>query len=182
MSQTAQRIGQTGRQQAKGRRRTDAVIAVRRATIDDVPALVRFNVALARETEHRELSPPNVGAGVKALFNRPAYGFYLVAEVGTTTVGGLMITFEWSDWRNGVYWWVQSVYVEPAYRRRGVYRALYAKVRDLAAADRTVCGFRLYVEKNNAVAQTTYRRLGMAETPYRLFEEQFRSNEELTRP
>jgi GNAT superfamily N-acetyltransferase len=95
----------------------------------------------------------------------------VVAVEEERIVGCLLVTHEWSDWRNGLFWWIQSVFIEAGWRRRGVYRRLYQHVKELAAADPTVCGFRLYVEKDNAVAQQTYAALGMAPTDYLIYEE-----------
>ena len=151
---------------------SEATFSVRRAAARDREVIVEFNLAMARETEAKELSPEVLRAGVAHFIERPQYGFYVVAEDGGQVVGSLMITYEWSDWRDGLFWWVQSVYVRPADRRRGVYRRLYEHVKRLAAADGTdVRGFRLYVEKENRVAQTTYEQLGMAETHYKMYEE-----------
>jgi ribosomal protein S18 acetylase RimI-like enzyme len=148
-------------------------IVVRVARVDDLESLVEFNLAMARETEDKSLDRATLTSGVSHLLQNPLYGFYVVAENATASevVGSLMITYEWSDWRNALFWWVQSVYVKPLYRRRGVYRALYSEVKDRAAAERGVCGFRLYVEKENTIAQQTYRRLGMDESHYLMFEE-----------
>lgn len=148
-------------------------ILVRAAAPDDAPHLAAFNIAMALETEQVVLDEATVLAGVHGLFDRPAYGFYLVAEINGEVAGGLMVTPEWSDWRNGVFWWVQSVYVRPPYRGQGVYRALYDEVRRRAREHGEVCGIRLYVEKDNRRAQSVYRKLGMEETPYRMFEESF---------
>ena len=150
---------------------SEATFSVRRAAARDREVLVEFNLAMARETEAKELSPEVLRAGVAHFIERPQYGFYVVAEDGGRVVGSLMITYEWSDWRDGLFWWIQSVYVRPSHRRRGVYRRLYEHVKRLAAAEREVRGFRLYVEKENRVAQTTYEQLGMAETHYRMYEE-----------
>jgi ribosomal protein S18 acetylase RimI-like enzyme len=147
------------------------MIAIRRAGADDAQVLVDFNRAMALETEGKELLPEVIGAGVRALLANPAAGFYVVAEMDGRVVGALMLTKEWSDWRNGAFWWIQSVYVRPEYRRRGVYRSLYQHLQQLATADPAVCGFRLYVERENAAAQAVYRRLGMAETHYLVYEE-----------
>jgi ribosomal protein S18 acetylase RimI-like enzyme len=150
----------------------EATFSVRRAAARDREVLVEFNLAMARETEAKELAPEVLRAGVAHFIERPQYGFYVVAEDAGGVVGSLMITYEWSDWRDGLFWWIQSVYVRPADRRRGVYRRLYEHVKRLAAADGgEVRGFRLYVEKENRVAQATYERLGMAETHYRMYEE-----------
>ncbi|MES2632900.1 MAG: GNAT family N-acetyltransferase [Pseudomonadota bacterium] len=127
---------------------------------------------MALETEHKVLMPEVIGAGVRRLIENPAMGFYIVAQdEGGEVVAGLMITNEWSDWRNGIFWWIQSVYVVTDWRRQGVYRRLYEYVRELAKADAAVCGFRLYVEKDNGIAQQTYAALGMAPTDYLIYEE-----------
>jgi ribosomal protein S18 acetylase RimI-like enzyme len=144
---------------------------IRLARRDDAPVLAAFNAAMALETEGKVLIAQVVGAGVRRLLARPAAGFYVVAEDGDRVVGSLMITTEWSDWRNGDFWWIQSVYVAPDHRRRGIYRRLYRFVQALAAKRRAVCGFRLYVERENRRAQKVYRALGMAPTHYAIFEE-----------
>lgn len=145
-------------------------IQIRPAAVEDAAELVRFNCEMARETEELHLDPDLVEAGVRALFDRPERGFYVVADTGGTLAGSLMITNEWSDWRNGMFWWIQSVYVVPAYRRRGVYRSLYRFVAAMAREHPEVCGFRLYVEKENLRAQRTYDALGMTRTPYLVYE------------
>ncbi len=144
---------------------------VRLATLHDAPVLAEFNAAMALETEQKALLPDVIGAGVRSLLGNPAAGFYVVAEKEHRVVGSLMITKEWSDWRNGTFWWIQSVYVRPDVRRQGVYKLLYRHVQELAANDPAVCGFRLYVERENARAQATYQALGMKETRYLVFEE-----------
>jgi GNAT superfamily N-acetyltransferase len=149
-------------------------IHIREAVREDASILIEFNRAMARETEGRELSMDVIGPGVSSLFDHPEYGFYLVAEVDGIIAGSLMITFEWSDWRNGLFWWVQSVYVRSQFRRKGIYRALYTDVKKKAHAKPGICGCRLYVEKDNRIAQTTYSDLGMNETHYVMFEEIFR--------
>jgi ribosomal protein S18 acetylase RimI-like enzyme len=126
---------------------------------------------MALETEGKLLLPEVVGPGVLRLLNDPSLGFYAVAEHGGDVVGCLMVTNEWSDWRNGMFWWIQSVYVQADWRRKGVYRRLYDFIRELAGADPGICGFRLYVEKENAVAQATYGSLGMQRTDYLVYEE-----------
>src|SRR3954454_5998577 len=138
-----------------------AALKIRRATAHDADALIAFNRAMALETERKDLWPRVIGAGVRALLRRPDSGFYSVAELGGRVIGALMVTKEWSDWRNGDFWWIQSVYVRPEYRRQGVYRRLYAHVKALARRARAVCGFRLYVERNNRRAHKTYRSAGM---------------------
>jgi ribosomal protein S18 acetylase RimI-like enzyme len=144
---------------------------LRVATPEDAAVLVEFNAAMARETEQKELLPEVIGAGLRALLADPVSGFYVLAEHDNRVVGSLLITKEWSDWRNGNFWWIQSVYVRPEARRRGVYRSLYRHVQELAAADPGVCGFRLYVDRDNAAAQGTYGALGMKATRYLVFEE-----------
>jgi ribosomal protein S18 acetylase RimI-like enzyme len=146
-------------------------LTIRTATLDDIETIASFNEAMARETEDKALDADTVRAGVEALMRDAARGFYLVAERGDTVVGSLMITTEWSDWRNGDFWWVQSVYVRPEARRQGVYTALYDRIKAMAAEKPSVCGVRLYVEKENAAARATYQALGMKETPYRMYEE-----------
>ena len=154
---------------------------IRRAIQSDCAALAEFNIAMARETEGIELMPKVIGAGVEAMINNPQMGFYLVFEDNGEIQASLMVTTEWSDWRNGLFWWIQSVYVKESYRRQGLYRKLYERVKSLAEAEKHVCGFRLYVEHENLVAPETYRSLGMTETGYKMFEElksdtEYRSN------
>lgn len=144
---------------------------IRQATSQDAEELAEFNVNMARETEGLELKPEVIAAGVRAMIENPQMGFYLVVELDNGIQASLMVTTEWSDWRNGIFWWIQSVYVRPQYRRQGLYRELYARVKELAEQDSSVCGFRLYVERDNSAAQQTYRSLGMTETEYRIFEE-----------
>ncbi len=130
---------------------------------------------MAMETEKLELLPDVITNGVANMVNHPDRGFYLVVTVcdqGKLEIAAsLMVTTEWSDWRNGMFWWIQSVYVLPAWRRKGLYRLMYEKVKSLADQDGNVCGFRLYVEQENATAQHTYQALGMAPTHYLLYEE-----------
>lgn len=145
----------------------------RDASIGDIDKLVEFNIAMARETEHKTLDAKILRPGVRAIFDEPRRGFYLVAESDNEVIGCLMITYEWSDWRNGDWWWLQSVYVEPAHRRGGVFRALYTQVEEKARRTAGVIGIRLYVERENTTAQRTYTSLGMSETAYRLFETEF---------
>lgn len=145
-------------------------LALRRATERDADTIAAFNSAMALATEHKSLIPEVIGAGVRRLMASPQLGFYCVAEHQGRVVGCLMVTQEWSDWRNGLFWWIQSVYVEPEFRRQGVYRQLYDFVREQAKAEPGVCGFRLYVEKDNTVAQATYAALGMQATDYLMFE------------
>ena len=146
---------------------------IRKATVTDAESLIQFNTSMALETENKKLDRDKIEPGVMGLFENPQYGFYMVAEHKGTVVGSLMVTTEWSDWRNGVFWWIQSVYVIPEYRRKGVYRAMYKKINEMSKSDHSqkVCGFRLYVEKENVIAQKTYKDLGMSETHYKMFED-----------
>jgi ribosomal protein S18 acetylase RimI-like enzyme len=144
---------------------------IRRAEPRDAKSLTAFNLSLALETEGKRLKSSLVTRGVEALLSGSGAGFYVVAEQAGTVVASLLITTEWSDWRNGAFWWIQSVFVSPEVRRRGVYRQLYSHVHAMAAQDDKVCGFRLYVEKSNHRAQETYLALGMQETEYVMFEQ-----------
>lgn len=144
---------------------------IRRAEPDDAPVITGFNLGIALETENLRLRPKTVRAGVAKLLENPGFGFYLVAELDGQTVGSLMVTTEWSDWRCGQFWWIQSVYVLPEFRKRGIYRRMHEKVKELARENDNVCGFRLYVEKENFAAQAAYLKTGMCQTGYRMFEE-----------
>jgi ribosomal protein S18 acetylase RimI-like enzyme len=146
-------------------------LAIRPARAGDLAAIAAFNAAMAEETEGRALDRAVLERGVGHAFEDPARGRYFVAEEGGRVVGCLMITTEWSDWRDGWFWWIQSVYVASEARGRGVYAALHGHVRAAARAAGDVVGLRLYAERHNERAQRTYRRLGMAETGYLLFEE-----------
>ena len=144
---------------------------IRRAGIDDAAALSQFNQNMALETEGLKLIPEVIDAGVKSMIENSQMGFYLVAEEDGVIAAALMSTTEWSDWRNGLFWWIQSVYVLPEFRRQGLYRKLYEHLKTLAEDEPGICGFRLYVEHENITAQKTYQSLGMQETHYKLYEE-----------
>ncbi|WP_298635079.1 GNAT family N-acetyltransferase [uncultured Umboniibacter sp.] len=144
-------------------------MSIRRATQDDVQSLVHFNQQMAWETEQKKLDTAVLNEGVSAVVNYDDRGFYLVAEAHNQVIASLMVTFEWSDWRNGFFWWVQSVYVLPEFRRQGLYQQLYATVQELGANAGAI-GFRLYVEKENQVAQKTYQSLGMTVCDYDMYE------------
>lgn len=148
----------------------DENIEIRLASAIDADALVRFNRAMALETEDKALAEAIVDRGVRAVFDEPRRGFYVVAESDAGIVAALMVTFEWSDWRDADFWWIQSVYVAPDFRRRGVYRRLYEFVRGQARHAGTVCGIRLYVEKENVAAQRVYESLGMSQSAYLMYE------------
>jgi len=145
-------------------------LVIREADSDDIQRIVLFNQAMARETEGRELDRRTLTRGVEALLADPARGRYFVAVKGSEIVGQVMITTEWSDWRNGQVWWLQSVYVSKRHRREGVYRQLHTHVRDAAVAEK-VLGIRLYVDRDNLAAQDTYATLGMRASNYLMFEE-----------
>lgn len=145
--------------------------AVRAARPEDRDTIAAFNAAMARETEEKELDLATLKTGVEAALADPARGRYFVAEIDGRVAGCLLLTREWSDWRNGWYWWIQSVYTHPDFRGRGVYGALHGRVRDEARAAGDVTAIRLYVERDNGRAQRTYRKLGMADSGYVVFEE-----------
>ncbi|MES2404079.1 MAG: GNAT family N-acetyltransferase [Pseudomonadota bacterium] len=147
-------------------------IIVRAANPEDVPFLVECNAAMALETEHKTLDRDVLTRGTHAVFDDPRRGFYLIAELDGQPAGCLLITYEWSDWRNGDWWWFQSVYVTKPARRAGVFRALYADVERRARAGGAV-GLRLYVERNNERAQQTYASLGMEEEAYKMLRRGF---------
>ncbi len=146
-------------------------INIRLAELSDAKEIANFNQIMAKETEGKVLQPDVILAGVNTLLKDPSQGFYIVAELDSNVVGCLMITREWSDWRNGVFWWIQSVFVQKEYRRRGIYRRMYEFIKKLANDEEDVCGFRLYVEQDNTIAQETYSALGMTQLPYLMFEE-----------
>lgn len=148
---------------------------IRPGRLDDVERLVAFSQAMALETEGRRLDTDRLERGTRALLNSTVHGFFMVAERPQTNqvVGQLMITYEWSDWRNALFWWIQSVYVEQAWRRQGVFRSMHAKVIERAKADPGVCGVRLYVESENRIAQEVYRKVGLKPSSYAVFENDF---------
>ncbi len=148
-------------------------ISIRRGTASDAETIAGFNAAMALETEKLSLERPRMLEGVRAVLRDVSKGFYLVAELRGRAVGQMMITYEWSDWRNGVFWWIQSVYVEPDQRRAGVYTSLHQYVVEEAQRLGDVCGIRLYVERENEIAQGVYRGLGMQKTVYDMFEVDF---------
>ena len=148
-------------------------VHIRRATPSDFGFIVESNVAMASETEGLALAEDIVRPGVAAVLADDSLGFYLVAEVDGQLAGQLMVTFEWSDWRNGLFWWIQSVYVRPEFRRRGLYSALHRHVAEAAQAAGGVCGIRLYVEQDNIIAQKVYESLDMHRTRYQMYEAEF---------
>ena len=146
-------------------------IKVRQATAAEAGRIADFNRAMAMETEGLALDEKTAAAGVVGLMGHPDRGFYLVAEVGGAVVGCLLITYEWSDWRNKMFWWIASYYVKPEMRGRGIYDAMDKKLQELAAREGNVCGFRTYVHKGYKPAQDVYRGLGMVEKEYLVFED-----------
>jgi GNAT superfamily N-acetyltransferase len=150
---------------------------IRTATKEDLPFVAAANAALATETEGQTLDPDLLQPGVQAVLDDPSLGRYYVAEIEGKVVGQLMTTFEWSDWRNGLFLWVQSVYVLPAYRGDGVFRALFGHLRELAKVDSRICGIRLYVDRSNDRAQEVYARLGMHRSNYGVMETVYRGPE-----
>lgn len=149
------------------------MVTIRDAELTDLDTIVEFNARLAAETENKTLDPNTLQPGVAAALNDPTKARYWLAEANGETVGQIMTTLEWSDWRNGFFWWIQSVYVVVAYRQQGIFRQLYEHVEQLARADRDVCGLRLYVEHQNVRAQAVYERIGMLPTPYQVFEREW---------
>lgn len=150
---------------------------IRLAKKSDVDDLVEFNQAMALETEGKKLDSDVLRTGVAAVFDDPAKGFYVVAADEAGIAGGLLVTFEWSDWRNGWFWYIQSLYIRPEYRGRSIYTRLYDFVKKLADEQGNVCGFRLYVEKENDHAQRVYEKVGMTQTYYLMYEEEKRKPE-----
>ncbi|MBL8867620.1 MAG: GNAT family N-acetyltransferase [Planctomycetia bacterium] len=147
-----------------------AELTLRRANLADAATIAEFNRRLAWESERITLDADTLLAGVTAGLADPHKGFYTVAERAGEIVGQTLVTYEWSDWRNGWFWWIQSVYVREDARRGGVFRSLYRHLERLASDDPTVIGLRLYVEANNDRAKNTYRSLGMTDTTYGLLE------------
>ncbi len=145
-------------------------MGIRTANTSDAPTIARFNAAMALESESIELDMGVLTAGVQAALSDPGKAFYLISETDGVPVGQLMVTFEWSDWRNGWIWWIQSVYVEPEHRRKGVYSGLYQRLQELAAERGDVRGIRLYVMRENNTAKRTYESLGMHHSEYDLYE------------
>lgn len=146
---------------------------IRQATLADIDALAENHRAMAFETENKTLDADTTLRGTRAVLEDASKGFYLIAERSGEMVGQLLITFEWSDWRSGTFWWIQSVYVLPLARRTGVYRALHDHVLMEAQKAKDVCGVRLYVEKSNDRAQSTYRAMGMQPAHYDIYEVDF---------
>ncbi len=146
------------------------MIIVQQATINDVQILIEFQLKMAQETERLSLDRKSVEQGVTRVFSDPSKGMHIVAEERDTVVGCLLITYEWSDWRNGTLWWIQSVYIAPNYRNKGVFSQMYAYLKKKVTDADDILGLRLYVDKNNTDAQNAYRALGMNAEHYLLYE------------
>ncbi len=151
-------------------------ISIRNATRADIDRIAGFQQAMAIETEGRTLDPSVSTQGITAIFDDPLKGFYIVAvsdsDEGSAdeVVGSLLITYEWSDWSNANHWWIQSVYVDAAWRRKGVYRTMYEHILTLTVGRSDICSIRLYVERTNTIAQQTYKSLGMSHSHYDMYE------------
>tara|TARA_B100001123_G_C15193999_1_gene980614 strand:+ start:778 stop:1233 length:456 start_codon:yes stop_codon:yes gene_type:complete len=148
-------------------------LITRKGTLADTETIVQFQKNMALETEGKTLQEFAIKSGVTEVIKDTQKGTYLVAEYEGHIIGSLLITYEWSDWRNGWFWWIQSVYVKSEWRRKGVYSHLYDEVKKLSSGVKNICGIRLYVEKENIIAQTVYKKLGMHNTKYLLYETEF---------
>jgi GNAT superfamily N-acetyltransferase len=148
-------------------------IQVRRASLLHVDTIIDFNIAMAEETEGKVLDLETLREGVREVFDNNDRGFYVIGEHSGHPVGQLLITYEWSDWRNAFFWWIQSVYVTPEFRRQGVYKALHYYAAETARQQGDVCGLRLYVDKDNTIAQGVYAGLRMRPTNYDMYEIDF---------
>lgn len=146
---------------------------IRQATTSDAVFIAGCNSRLALETERLRLEPARVVSGVTALLKDPARGVYFIAEYDGAPAGQMLVTYEWSDWRNGNFWWIQSVYIVETFRGCGVFRVLFQHIEALARSRKDVCGLRLYVASHNSHAQEVYARMGMKKTHYQMFETDF---------
>ena len=145
------------------------MLSIRKAKPEDATTIIDFQQKMALETEQMTLVPDIINKGVSAVFNDPSRGMYWVAENKGLVMASLLITYEWSDWRNCNVWWIQSVYVLPEFRRQGIFRSMYFHIKD-EAEQNGIPGLRLYVETNNFSAQNTYEALGMKSLHYKMFE------------
>lgn len=145
-------------------------INLRMATVRDIDNITLFNTEMAFETESIYLDQADLRHGIAAVLSDSNLGFYLISELEGVMIGQILITKEWSDWRNGWFWWIQSVFVEPNRRRMGVYSAMYKKIVDMAGSEGNVCGLRLYVDRDNLSAKQVYSHLGMSQSHYDLYE------------
>lgn len=147
------------------------MISIHIAQAQDIETIAEFNQAMAAETEQKHLESRTLRAGVQAVFDNPGRGFYITASAESGLVGSLLITYEWSDWHCGNYWWIQSVYILPAWRRQGVFKAMYDFVKTQAAAAGNVRSLRLYVESGNTAARQCYQQLAMSPSTYVMYEQ-----------
>ena len=145
-------------------------INLRMATVRDIDNITLFNTEMAFETESIYLDQADLRHGIAAVLSDSNLGFYLISELEGVMIGQILITKEWSDWRNGWFWWIQSVFVEPNHRSMGVYSAMYKKIADMADREGNVCGLRLYVDRDNLSAKQVYSHLGMSQSHYDLYE------------
>ena len=148
-------------------------IQIREGRLEDVPVIVEYNQRMAMETEGKELDSATVAKGVEQGLRQPEKCRFFVAEAEGMVIGQAMITYEWSDWDNRDLWWIQSVYVHPGHRRRGVFTKLYRHIESLAVEKDQVRALRLYVKEDNAVGQATYKKLNMSYTGYHVYEKEF---------
>jgi ribosomal protein S18 acetylase RimI-like enzyme len=146
------------------------MIKIRKADVSDIHIIVEFQKCMALETENLVLDPTTVFLGVSAVLNDPSKGQYFLAECGGVVISSLLVTFEWSDWRNGQVWWLQSLYVVPDFRRKGVFRQMFLFLKNEILNDTNLKGIRLYVDKSNKLAQDVYQALGMDGEHYQVFE------------
>lgn len=152
----------------------DGIIHIRSAEVKDTETIVKFNAAMGHETEGLQLDLIVLRKGVHNILSDESKGFYVLAELDGNVVGQTMITFEWSDWRNGFFWWIQSVYVLPEYRKSGVFKSIYKHIYEIAATDKNVCGLRLYVDRKNERAKKAYENLGMLHSHYDMYDVEFK--------
>lgn len=149
---------------------------IRDAELSDQSVIAEFNLRLAEETEDHQLNPSIINSGVAAVLKDSSKGRYWIATIDRQAVGQMLVTYEWSDWRDGVFWWIGSVYVRAEHRRKGVFKSLYQHVETLAKEDQNACGLRLYFEENNSRAKQTYLSLGMKKPGYLVMESIFEKN------
>lgn len=146
------------------------MITIRKATVADIPSLVAFQQKLALETENVTLDAAILHKGMQAMFDDPSKGFYNIVEDNGVVIGCHMITYEWSDWRNGLVWWLQSVYVIESYRKQGIFKLMYENIVRIIQEDPSLIGLRLYVDKSNARAMKVYESMGMNGEHYTVYE------------
>ncbi|PAX54100.1 GNAT family N-acetyltransferase [Brunnivagina elsteri] len=143
---------------------------IRKAELEDLSTIVSFNQSLAMEVRGEKLESEIITSGVEAVLKDSNRGFYTLVEIESKIIAIALITFEWSDWRNAWFWWLQDVYVEPSYRQQGIFRSLYMHLKQQAQLAQ-VSGLRLYVYKGNTKAQEVYQRIGMNPSNSLIFED-----------